>query len=190
MRGRRTLAMIVVVDFLAALTLMQQAIIARSTIEKKPPAVQTFGQYAVTVTWPGNRHDDIDTYVRDPAGGIVWYAATQVDAMQLEHDDLGTQGSGYGQGQQQEERVVIRQATPGEYVVNVHYYRANDSRPVPVSVALWDLRGNDRLILTRQVTLAQQGDERTVFRFTLNQRGEMTGSNRLPVSLLDKALMP
>jgi hypothetical protein len=186
MRGRRAIAMIVVVDFLAALALMQQAIIARSTIEKHPPAVTTFGQYAVTVTWPGNRPDDVDTYLRDPQGGIVWYASPQVDALQLEHDDIAVNGSGYGPGRPNEERVVIRDSAAGEYVTNVQMYQRRDTGPVPVTVQLWDLRGNDRMLLTRTVALGGNGDEKTAFRFVLDARGRFTGSSTLPVSLIQQ----
>ena len=178
-RGRPALAPLE----LALALLFVFMVLALDVIDKKPPSVTTYGQYAVTVTWP-DRPDDIDTYVRDPQGGIVWFGSTQVDAMQLEHDDLGTSDSGYGAGRPNTERVVIRQSTPGEYVANVQYYDARDKGPVPVTVELWDLRGNDRLLLTRTVTVSWPGDERTAFRFRLDQHGQLAGSSTLPVSLL------
>lgn len=179
-RGRPALAPL---DLALAL-LFVFMVLALDVINRKPPSVTTFGQYAVTVTWPGDRGDDIDTYVRDPQGDTVWYGAAQVDAMQLEHDDLGTTISGYGYGRPNTERVVIRQSTAGEYVANVQYYAATDKGAVPVTVELWDLRGNDKLLLTRRVSVSWPGDERTAFRFRLNQRGEYAGSSTLPVSLL------
>lgn len=181
-RGRPALAPLE----LALALLFVFMVIALTIIDQRPPSVTTYGQYAVTVTWPA-RPDDIDTYLRDPSGTIVWYGASQVDAMQLEHDDLGTSSSGYGHGAVNSERVVIRQSSPGEYVVNVHYYNARDRGPVPVTVELWDLRGNDKRLLTRNVTMSLPGDERTAFRFRLNQHGEYVASNTLPVSLLQQA---
>lgn len=178
-RGRPALAPL---DLALAL-LFVFMVLALDVIDKKPPSVTTYGQYAVTVTWPA-RPDDVDTYVRDPQGEIVWYGASQTGAMQLEHDDLGTSESGYGRHRDNVERVVIRQSTTGEYVVNIHYYQARDRGPLPVTVELWDLRGNDRLLLTRKVTLYREADERTVFRFRLNTSGQYAGMNTLPVSLL------
>lgn len=175
------------VDVLFGLLLAMTGLIRLATFDQHPPAVTTYGQYAVTVTWPAVRDDDVDTYLRDPQGEIVWYGSLQVGALQLEHDDLAVGDSGYGKGQPNYERVVIRQSTAGEYVVNVHLYARRDSGPVPLLVQLWDLRGHDRVLLSRTLNLNDQGDEQTVFRFSLNRGGDLAGTNRLPVSLLTQA---
>ena len=174
---------IMVVDFLAALVLLLFALMKLAVFTHQPSRIDTYGQYAVTITWPADRHDDVDTYVRDPAGNIVWYASPDAGEMHLEHDDLADQGSGY-QGQANFERVVLRGYEPGEYVANVHLFQSRDGRPIPVTVELWRLRGNDQQLASRTVTLTREGDERTAFRFTLNAAGEVSGTNRLPVSLV------
>lgn len=174
---------IMVVDFLAALVLLLFALMKLAVFTHQPSRIDTYGQYAVTVTWPAGRHDDVDTYVRDPSGAVAWYASPDAGEMHLEHDDLAAQGSGY-QGQPNFERVVLRGYTPGEYVANVHLFRSRDGHPIPVTVELWRLRGNDQQLTSRTVTLTREGDERTAFRFTLTRSGAVTGLNRLPVSLL------
>jgi hypothetical protein len=67
-----------------------------------------------------------------------------------------------------EERVVLRGAIPGEVTVNVYAYRKAADGPVPVRVALYRLRGDDRTLLRRTVRLRYQGEELTAFRFTLD----------------------
>jgi hypothetical protein len=43
----------------------------------------------ITVTWPDNNPDDVDTYVEDPASNIVWYNQREAGLMHLERDDRG-----------------------------------------------------------------------------------------------------
>ena len=35
--------------------------------------IDTHAELLVTVVWPDSHPDDIDTYVEDPAGNLVWY---------------------------------------------------------------------------------------------------------------------
>ena len=43
----------------------------------------------ITVTWPDGSPDDVDTYVADPAGNIVWYHRREAGLMHLDRDDRG-----------------------------------------------------------------------------------------------------
>jgi hypothetical protein len=93
--------------------------------------VKTYGSYAVEITWPSGAND-VDLYVRDPAGAVCYFADMQVDQMQLEHDDLGTGQTGYGHGKSNEERTVLRGTTPGQYVVDTHLFsRGAGTAPIP-----------------------------------------------------------
>ena len=178
----RALPAFAAIDFLCCLLVVFVAVAMTS----KPPQVKTFGSYAVVITWPPGL-DDVDLYVRDPAGAIAFFGRPQVDQMQLEHDDLGTKATSYGRGRSNEERTIIRSATPGQWVVDTHLYRrppGAGSRPIPVTVSLWDLRAQDHLLEQRRVTLVHQGDERTPFRFTVDARGNVTGYSFVPMSLV------
>ena len=44
----------------------------------------------ITVTWPDGSPDDVDTYVADPAGNIVWYHRREAGLMHLDRDDRST----------------------------------------------------------------------------------------------------
>jgi hypothetical protein len=149
-----------------------------------PRQIPTLGSYAVVLTWPPGMND-LDLYVRDPAGAICFFGNMQIDELQLEHDDLGTSATSYGGGKPNEERTVLRGTTTGQYVVNVHlYHRGQGTAPIPAIVSLWDLRGSDRVIQSRTVRVTHAGDERTAFRFTLDARGDVTGYSFVPVSLV------
>lgn len=186
MRRGRGLPQIMVVDFLAALVLLLFALVKLATYQ--PAAVKTAGVYAVVVSWPGARNDDVDSYVQDPAGEIVYFSNPSAGLMHLEHDDLGRRISGnqsfHGETRRatgpNEERVILRGTLPGEYVANVHLYRKAGLAPVPVTVTLWTLRGRDSQVTTTRLLLQREGDEKTAFRFTLDQAGAVTSTSHRP----------
>lgn len=176
MKLRYAVALVVVVDFLVAVALMQQAIIERASF--RPPSVTTYGQYAVVMSWTGA--DDVDLYVRDPAGDVAFYASLQSGPLSLEHDTIpGNTDPVVGD---HHETTVVRESMQGEYIANAHMY--SGTSPVKVTVTLWDLRGNDRVLYFRTVLLGSIGDQATAFRWQLGQSGNYRGHNTLPADLL------
>lgn len=160
--------------------------------QHKPPHIQTFGQFAVTITWPAHSNDDVDLYVRDPLGNICYFGALTIGQMTLEGDDLGTATSGTTTlpdgrvvvSPYNGERTVLHAIVPGEYTVNVHMYNKADPGPTTVIVKLWSLRGNDQVVHTQTVVLTRQGQQVTAFRFTLDAAGHASNYNRLPAHLV------
>lgn len=179
----RTAALVVVVDFLLGILLMQQAILALSTIQTQVPHIQTYGQYAVEITWPQDK-SDIDLYVQDPSGNVAYFANANAGEMHLEHDDLGSKATSYTGAKVNFERTVLRGVQAGEYTTNVHYYWQSKVGGVKITVRLYSLRGQDKMVVEKTVVLRNQGDEKTAFRFTLNRAGDVTGTNDLQKSLV------
>jgi hypothetical protein len=127
----------------------------------------------ITVTWPDNNPDDVDTYVEDPAGNIVWYNQREAGLMHLERDDRGMfkdvillDGKEISNPLNQE-IVAIRGLEDGEYVVNVVHYIANGSAPLPVQVKVEKLNPTVKIIYYQTLELKGTGDEQTAVRFTL-----------------------
>jgi len=170
------------IDFLCCLLLVVYTLIAPP---RQPASIETLGEYAVEVSWPASRNDDIDTYVQDPAGNVVSFTNHDVGLMHLDHDDLGQSSDREQYGtkvtvvRRNEERVVLRGVIPGEVTVNVHAYRKATAGPCPVDVRLYRLRGQDRMLLERSLTLTHTDEEATAFRFTLDARGALRGHNTL-----------
>ena len=176
----RPLPAFAAIDFLSCLVVVFVAV----AITSRPPQVKTYGAYAVVMTWPKG-DSDVDLYVRDPAGRVAYFLEPQIDQMQLEHDDLGTRNTGYAHANENQERVVVRSATPGQWVANVQFFkREPGSAPVPVSVTLWDLRTEDRAVHSETRKLSREGEERTAFRFTIDRAGRFAGASDLPLSLV------
>lgn len=146
----------------------------------------------ITLSWPDGRDDDVDLYVRDPAGELVWFRRREVGLMHLDRDDRG-QGSDRFvvdgvtvENPRNQEVVAIRGIMPGEYIVNIHLYRASRSEPLPVwaSLRIERLNPTVRLVFEDRVALERAGEERTVVRFAVAADGGIGGLSRLPAELV------
>jgi hypothetical protein len=154
----------------------------------------THAAFLVKINWPSESNDDVDLYVRDPLNEIVYFRQKQVGLMSLDRDDTGREQNMVTladgrvvQSQFNEEQVNIRGIVEGEYVVNVHMYRKNDDRPTKVEVALFKSgAGGDMEIHKQMVTLTNEREEETAFRFTLTKDGGVLDVNRLPKHFVDR----
>ena len=134
--------------------------------------IETFGEYAITMSWKDGSRSDLDLYVQDPGGAIVSFDNRDAGRVHLEHDDQGTPDA------LNFERIVLRGTEPGEYVVNVHAYRKRGQGIDHVRVELWRLLGRDTRLHVQELKLGYDGEERTAFRFTRDGK-----YSRLPRSM-------
>jgi len=161
---------------------------------KKTPDVK--GAYIVTVTWDEKFDDDVDTYVEDPEGKLVFFQRREDGLMHLDRDDLGkrndTVSTQFGTITYKENReiVTLRGTNEGEYCVNVHLYRrnSNGTEPIEVTIQLDKLVPSYSPIVQKKVVLIANGDEKTAFRFTVNTKGEVTNVSYESKSLTQSAL--
>ena len=80
------------------------------------------------------------------------------------------------------EIVSIRGILPGEYVVNVHMYHMNSEESCLVTLQL-DKINPYKTTALKEVTLTVKAEEKTAFRFTVNQNGDVIDVNELPKNL-------
>jgi hypothetical protein len=83
-----------------------------------------------------------------------------------------------------QEIVSIRGIQPGEYVVNLHLYRADGDQPVPATIKIEKLNPKVQLVFFGPLTLTAQGDEQTAARFSLTADGRVQDLNQLPKQLV------
>ena len=57
--------------------------------EAKQGKIDTKAEFIITMAWPDSHPDDIDLYVEDPIGNIVWYHDRERGFMVLDRDDRG-----------------------------------------------------------------------------------------------------
>lgn len=158
--------------------------------DAKAGSVDVKAEFIITVNWPDRNPDDIDTYVEDPLGNIVWYHVMQKGFMSLDRDDRGDYLDTINVGGKDivdplnEETVSIRRNLPGEYVVNVYKFTDATHQPDPVTVKVEKINPKVSVVYYGQLVLANKGDERTAVRFTIDADGKVTGTNFRQVSLV------
>jgi hypothetical protein len=158
--------------------------------EAKQGNIDTKARMLVTVSWPDNHPDDIDTYVEDPQGNIVWYHVMEAGMMSLDRDDRGdyknmilVNGKTIRNPIRQE-IVQMRALIPGEYVVNIHHYLATTPDPVPVTVTVEKINPKVEIVYYDRLFVDHTGDEKTAVRFTVSEDGKITDINTRPKSLI------
>ncbi len=168
------------------------ALLAMNPKALKAGDIPSKAEFIVNVSWPDNNPDDIDTWVQDPGGNLVWFRARDAGLMHLDRDDRGMQGDVIVVDGKEivnplnQEVVTIRGIAPGEYTVNVHYFESKDSKPVEVTVSIIKVNPRADVVFYGQLTLAKKGDEATAARFTVLPDGSVTGVNTLAKSLVQR----
>ncbi|HIF09649.1 MAG TPA: hypothetical protein EYQ81_07245 [Sneathiellales bacterium] len=84
-----------------------------------------------------------------------------------------------------QETVSIRGTLAGEYVVNVVHYVANFAEPLEVSVKVEKINPRVTVIYYGVHELNGVGDEKTAFRFTLDENGQVVASSQRQKSLVE-----
>ncbi len=158
----------------------------------KTGVIDAKAEFIITVTWPDLNPNDIDTWVQDPGGNLVWFRAREGGMMHLDRDDRGLSNDTININGQQvvnplnQEVVTIRGYAPGEYTVNLHYYESKNGEPVATKVAVVKVNPRADVVFYGDVLLQRKGDEATAVRFTVDRDGLVTNVNTLAKTLVER----
>jgi hypothetical protein len=164
------------------------AVIFMNPLAKKG-IIDPKAEYIITMQWPDNNPNDIDLWVEEPDGNLVWYQNKEAGLIHLDRDDRGnindtlTINGQTIQNPLNQEVVTIRGTVVGEYVVNAFYYGSEDNKPVDVSVRVDKVNPQLEVIFYGTLRLQKPGDEQTAVRFTIGQDGAVANINRIQKSL-------
>ena len=153
-------------------------------------SVEVKAEFILTLSWPDDMDNDIDLYVEDPLGNLVFFRSREVGLMHLDRDDLGFKNDtvetpqGTVKYPYNREIVTFRGFHVGEYCVNAHAYKVNDKRPCPVTLQIDKINPSLKTLMISQVTLESQGDEKTIIRFKLNKDGLIESSNTIQKKII------
>jgi hypothetical protein len=137
-------------------------------------AIRSPGNVIVEIRWPDDIDADIDLWVQAPGDTPVGYSNKGGAIFNLLRDDLGQRGD---TTELNYEISYSRGVPAGEYTVNVHLYRNSGgyvSIPVTISVSVKaNTNESARRLLATELVLENEGEERTAFRFSLDDKGRL-----------------
>ncbi len=179
-------------------------ILIRPIVQDKE--IESKAEFIVTMSWPDHHNSDVDLWVRDPLGGVVGFTSKEVNFTTLERDDIGSNRDQHMDNRGNlvynpvnYEIITVRGLLPGEWAVNIHYYASraipeghisghvtppySDSSKIPVEVVVKVVKLNPvyKVISEKTIILTNQGEERTMARFILDDEGEFARFIDAPV---------
>jgi len=166
------------------------ALLAMNPRALKAGDVPAKAEFIVTVSWPDYDPNDIDTWVQDPAGNLVWFRAREAGLMHLDRDDRGlTNDTITVNGHRivnplNQEVVTLRGIAPGEYTVNLHYYESRNGLPVTATVSVVKVNPRAEVVYYGQARLQRQAQEVTAVRFSVLPDGSVSQINTLQKRLV------
>ncbi len=132
------------------------------------------GSVIVELFWDNERDVDVDLWVKAPEDGAVGYSNMGGLYFNLLRDDRGSE---LDRTPINYEISYTRGINFGEYQINVHLYKNDESRsPVPVTVAVSVVEPEQRSrseLFQKKVILKKQNQEITVARFMLAENGNL-----------------
>jgi hypothetical protein len=131
------------------------------------------GDIAIEVTWPKEMDVDVDLWVKGPQDQqAVGYSRRADIQSSYVRDDVGLRGD---PSDLNYESSFIRGLAPGRYVVNLHLYSARGVSAVPCRVVAYLTTGGKggTTIARRELTLTENGQERTAFSWFLDSDGKL-----------------
>lgn len=103
------------------------AFILINPVAKKGDVIKK-AEYMIVLEWNHEYNDDVDLWVKDPAGNVVSFLQKSKGLMHLEKDDLGHSNDIIDKGSQKKviylnrEVLTLRGTIEGEYQIMAHVY--------------------------------------------------------------------
>ena len=156
----------------------------------KSGIVNPKAEYIVTVNWPDNNPDDIDIWVEDPVGNLIWFRNREAGLVHLDRDDRGIVNDQIEMNGQtietslNQEVVTIRGRVTGEYVINLHYYESKTNLPVKATVEVAKINPAVEIVYYGETVLKEKGVEETAVRFSIAEDGSVNNVNTNKKSII------
>ena len=149
-------------------------------VENNKSEIEAKAEFLITLQWAEEQNDDIDLYVENPLGDLVFFKTKEIGLMHLDRDDLGrtndyiTLADGSWHVYKENREIVsLRGIIAGEYTINLHVYNKASQTPTVVNVKVEKINPYS-IIAVKDLTLTQVREEQTAFRIKLNAEGNVT----------------
>ena len=171
----RDVIMLALAGFVTLVLLLLPHLNPRATAED---SIRSPGNVIVELHWPDTLDTDVDLWVQAPGDVPVGYSNKAGTIFNLLRDDLGHASDAGGLNY---EFSYSRGVPPGEYTVNTHLYRnLAGVYPIPVTVVVSvknSIHESAKRILSTELNLGREGEELTVVRFKLDDKGHLIESS-------------
>jgi len=160
--------------------------------ESKKAVLKTKAEFIITMTWAMDDSNDIDIWLLDPAKNLISFKNKSAGLTHIDRDDLGKSGDVFmtSDGRKvayeyNQEIVTIRGFIPGQWIVNIHMYKRNQTtKPSVVKIRMDKINPSVTTIVNETIVLEEYWQEETVIRLTMDINGTILSSDKLPISLI------
>lgn len=166
--------------------------------KSKSEGIKKNAEMIIQVDWNPSQDCDVDIWVRDPMGNIVFFTVKDKGLMHIERDDLGFRNDILTTAKElvtgnkvtsdtNQEIWVLRGKVQGEFTVNLHLYscrnegnqlKVGDPVNVPVTVSVIKVNPDYEVLRKETVTLTRVWQEITVMNMTLDKDGYISRSDK------------
>jgi hypothetical protein len=166
--------------FMALFLILATQRIAEKQDKNQEGVIEAIGNMIIIAHWQDKIDVDVDLWAQAPRENSppVGYSNPSGKILNLQRDDLGQFGDTTDSNM---EIISSRGLPPGEYVVNLHLYRNHEKiSDVPVDVTISVQQpGEQKMqqIIVRKVILKETGEQITVARFVLDDKGVLDKSS-------------
>jgi hypothetical protein len=137
--------------------------------QKKEDGITPKVEAVIMVEWPSAAKVDVDTWMRDPEGRILYYENKEVGIVFLDRDDRGVDCIAVCS-----EITSLRGLNAGEYVLNLNVFGGLVSipgaplrEPLTVHVRIIKMNPSVSILWERDIVLTYVKEERHVVRFQI-----------------------
>jgi hypothetical protein len=145
------------------------------------------------MTWEKYNPDDVDLWLKDPTGSIMFFRRKEINVMHLDRDDVGHVNDNiYVNGilieyPYNQEIGTIRGAVPGEWILNIHMYAKRRADPANVTIRIDKINPKVNTIFLESFKL-DEFEEKTVYRFTMDKDGTIFLTSTDPYNMVEEEL--
>jgi len=151
---------------------------------KNNEGIRHKAEFVITMEWDKEDQNDIDLWLKDPKGNIIYYKDKEAPSMFLDRDDLGHQNDAIEVGgvtkiiKINQEIISIRSFVPGRWIVAIHFYKRHDKKPpgteIPVNIQMNKMNPQIKILFNETKIMRYTWQEETVATFDMLPDGTIT----------------